>query len=110
MEADNADRPLPRVEAKISSFRYVFRKMTPFLFTCWMMTALLNVIFGYETTSFAGVQNIPAFEREFGTPNADGEYALTPARASYTSSSAFAGKLLGSLVSEREPLGDTLTY
>lgn len=86
-----------RIDTKVESFRHVFEKMTLPLFTCWMITALVNIVFGYETTSFAGVQSIPAFAKEFGNTVAPGEWSLSPARASYTSSTAFAGKLLGSL-------------
>ena len=88
-----------RTSAKVESLRYVFRKMTWRLFWAWMVTAMINIIFGYETTSFGGVQSIPAFVREFGDQNANGKYVLSATRASYTSSLAFVGKLLGSLVS-----------
>ena len=87
-----------RVDSKIESARFVFRKMTGRLFMVWMISALVNIIFGYETTSFSGLQSIPAFAKEYGSKTATGTYALSPARASYTSSTAFVGKLLGSLV------------
>lgn len=87
-----------RVGAKVHSFQYVFGKMTVRLFVAWMITALVNIVFGYETTSFSGVQSIPAFAKEFGSKTGPDEWALSAARASYTSSSAFAGKLVGSLV------------
>lgn len=86
-----------RIRAKVHSMRYVFSKMTWPLFSAWMISALVNIIFGYETTSFGGVQSIPAFAKEFGEKTKKG-YALSPARASYTSSTAFAGKLIGALV------------
>lgn len=87
-----------RAHAKVQSMKYVFRKMTWPLFSAWIISALINIIFGYETTSFGGVQSIPAFDRKFGQKTASGTYALSAARASYTSSTAFAGKLIGSLV------------
>lgn len=89
-----------RARSNIMSARYVFQKMTWPLFSAWMISALINIIFGYETTSFSGVQSIPGFTREFGSETApgSGKYALTAARASYTSSTAFAGKLVGALV------------
>ncbi|ERS95112.1 hypothetical protein HMPREF1624_08604 [Sporothrix schenckii ATCC 58251] len=89
-----------RARNNILSARYVFQKMTWPLFSAWMISALINIIFGYETTSFSGVQSIPGFTREFGaeTKPGSGKYALSPARASYTSSTAFAGKLVGALV------------
>jgi MFS transporter, SP family, sugar:H+ symporter len=87
-----------RIHAKVHSVRYVFRKMTWPLFSAWMISALVNIIFGYETTSFGGVQSIPAFIKEFGEETAPGKYTLSPARASYTSSTAFAGKLIGALI------------
>lgn len=86
-----------RATAKVQSVRYVFRKMTWRLFAAWIITALINIIFGYETTSFSGLQSIPAFAKKYGAES-DGAWALSPARASYTASSAFGGKLLGSLV------------
>lgn len=86
------------IHAKVHSVRYVFRKMTWPLFSAWMISALVNIIFGYETTSFGGVQSIPAFAKKFGQKTAPGTYALSPARASYTSSTAFAGKLIGALI------------
>ena len=86
------------VGAKVESLRYVFRKMTWPLFGAWMITALINIIFGYETTAFSGVQSIPAFAKEFGTQTGPNQWALSAKRASYTSSSAFSGKLVGSLV------------
>ncbi|KAI1329931.1 sugar transporter-domain-containing protein [Xylariaceae sp. FL0255] len=87
-----------RATAKVESARYVFRKMTLRLFLVWMATAMINIIFGYETTSFGGVQSIPGFVRQFGTEVSPGKWELSAARASYTSSTAFAGKLIGSLV------------
>ena len=87
-----------RIHAKVHSVRYVFRKMTWPLFSAWMISALVNIIFGYETTSFGGVQSIPAFVKKFGQETAPGTYTLSAARASYTSSTAFAGKLIGALV------------
>lgn len=77
----------------------VFRKMTWKLFFIWMLTSVLNIMFGYDSTSFSGLQNIPSFAREFGTPNSsDGSYGLSASRASFMSSVGFAGKLLGTLV------------
>ena len=98
MDSHDAEVQPTKAKAKVDSFRYVFRKMTTRLFVSWMITAMVNIVFGYETTSFAGVQSIPAFEREFGSEVKPGEWALSAARASYTASTAFAGKLLGSLL------------
>lgn len=78
--------------------RWVFQKMTIVLFFSWMTTSLLNIMFGYDTTSFAGVQSIPSFAREFGSQDGDGSYALSASRASFMSSIGFAGKLLGAMV------------
>ena len=88
-----------RIHAKVQSMRYVYNKMTWPLFSTWMISALVNIIFGYETTSFGGVQSIPAFVKQFGDKTAKGTYVLSAARASYTSSTAFAGKLIGALIS-----------
>ncbi|KIW53744.1 hypothetical protein PV05_06158 [Exophiala xenobiotica] len=88
--ASSSRNPLTRLHG-------VFKKMTWTLFTAWMITSLLNVMFGYDTTSFAGVQSIPSFDKQFGTPSKGGTYALSPSRASFMSSCAFAGKLLGAL-------------
>lgn len=80
------------------AWKVLFEKMTPVLFVSWMITAQINIIFGYETTSFSGVQSMPSFAKEFGSQDSSGKWALSAARASYTSSTAFAGKLIGSLV------------
>ncbi|OQV00416.1 hypothetical protein CLAIMM_05911 [Cladophialophora immunda] len=83
---------------KAGGFRSVLAKMTWPLFFCSFVTAMLNMLFGFDTTSFAGVQSIPAFERQFGTPSGtDGSYALSASRASFISSVAFAGKFCGTL-------------
>jgi SP family sugar:H+ symporter-like MFS transporter len=76
----------------------LFRKMTFRLFVASVVTALMNLILGIDTTSFGGVQNIPAFQKEFGTRSATGTYALSPSRASFMSSVAFSGKFVGTLV------------
>jgi hypothetical protein len=87
-------------QSALTGFKLIFRKMTFPLFMCWMITAVLNILFGYDTTSFGGVQSIPAFTREFGSPTGDsGKYALSPSQASFISSIAFLGKLFGALVS-----------
>ena len=84
---------------RFGSLKTMYRKMTMTLFMACLITALLNLLFGFDTTSFAGVQSIPAFEREFGTPiGTHKSYALSASRASFISSSAFAGKFLGTLV------------
>jgi hypothetical protein len=84
--------------SSLKTWKDVFEKMTPFLFVSWMVTAQINIIFGYETTSFSGLQSMPSFAKEFGSQDSSGKWALSAARASYTSSTAFAGKLIGSLV------------
>lgn len=68
------------------------------LFAACFITAMLNMLFGFDTTSFAGVQSIPAFDRVFGTKQPDGSYALSASRASFMSSVGFAGKFMGTLV------------
>lgn len=86
---------------KISPFsglQAIMRKMTGPLFACCFITAMLNMLFGFDTTSFAGVQSIPAFARKFGTPQQNGTYKLSGSRASFMSSVGFAGKFLGTLV------------
>ncbi|KAK5171471.1 uncharacterized protein LTR77_004616 [Saxophila tyrrhenica] len=98
--------------SSLTGFKIMFKKMTVPLFFAWIITALLNIMFGYDTTSFGGVQSIPAFEREFGTPTGeDGAYVLSPARASYMSSLAFVGKFLGALLGSVfiEPLGHRIS-
>lgn len=82
-----------------SRLRDMLSKVTPSLMVACFVTALLNLLFGFDTTSFAGVQSIPAFERQFGTPTGpDGEYELSGARASFMSSIGFVGKFCGTLV------------
>ncbi|KAJ5602258.1 sugar transporter [Penicillium lagena] len=91
----------PNNSSRGISRKVLFEKMTPILFLSWMVTAQINIIFGYETTSFSGVQSMPSFATEFGSQDSSGKWALSAARASYTSSTAFAGKLIGSLVAPR---------
>ena len=70
--------------------------MTPRLFACCLITALLNMLFGFDVVSFAGVQSIPAFARQFGSPiGENGTYQLSASRASFMSSIGFAGKIVG---------------
>ncbi|KAF2452369.1 general substrate transporter [Lineolata rhizophorae] len=95
-----------------SSFGAVFREMTPALFVSCFITALLNMLFGFDTTSFAGVQSIPAFGRQFGTPiGPNGAYQLSASRASFMSSIGFAGKFVGTLTAPLliERIGHRLT-
>lgn len=77
----------------------ILRKFTLTLWMSCLTTALLNILFGYDTTSFSGVQAIPGFVSHFGTPTLpDGGYQISASRASFMSSVAFVGKLLGVLV------------
>jgi sugar porter (SP) family MFS transporter len=86
------------VEATPGGLGAIMKKMTLPLFGVCFVTAMLNMLFGFDTTSFAGVQSIPAFEDQFGTPiGAGGSYELSSSRASFMSSVAFAGKFLGTL-------------
>lgn len=89
----------PKKTSIWAGFGTMFSKIPPVLFVCWMITAILNILFGYDTTSFGGVQSIPAFEREFGNPTGpDGSYEISPSRALFMSSIGFAGKVFGALV------------
>lgn len=72
--------------------------MTLRLFVACFSTALLNMLFGFDTTSFAGVQSIPGFERQFGSEHPDGSYTLSGAQVSFMSSIGFLGKFFGTLV------------
>ena len=83
----------------LASFHDVFRKLTWKLFLIWMLTSILNIMFGYDTTAFSGIQSNPAFAREYGSLTPKHTYALSASRASFMSSVAFAGKLLGCFVS-----------
>lgn len=77
----------------------VFQKMTWNLFLIWMVTSITNIMFGYASTSFSGLQSIPSFTQEFGTPNGvDGSYSLSASKVSFMSSIGLAGKLFGTLV------------
>ena len=82
-------------------WRRLAHMMTPRLFAACFITAMLNMLFGFDTSSFAGVQSIPGFERQFGSELADGSYRLSSARVSFISSIGFAGKFCGTLVSDR---------
>ena len=93
------DKTAAKAPSLAQSFKLIFKKLTYPLFMCWIITAILNVLFGFDTTSFGGVMNIPAFQNEFGTPiGEDGSYELSASRASFMSSVGFAGKFLGALV------------
>jgi len=82
-----------------ASLTAVVNKFTPTLVLACSITALLNLLFGMDTTSFGGVQNIPSFGRQFGTQiGPHGTYLLSASRSSFMSSVAFAGKLFGALV------------
>lgn len=83
----------------LERFQHVFQKMTWSLFLIWMLTSITNIMFGYASTSFSGLQGIPSFAREFGTPSgADGSYTLSASKVSFMSSIGLAGKLFGTLV------------
>lgn len=63
--------------------------------TCLSDNLALTLMF----SSFGGIQNVPAFEQQFGEPiGENGEYKLSPSRASFMSSIGFAGKFFGALV------------
>lgn len=88
------------------------KAMTPQLFACCFITALLNMLFGFDISSFAGVQNIPAFQRQFGEPIGEGgRFTLSASRASFMSSIGFVGKFVGTLSAPVfiENLGHQLT-
>lgn len=83
---------------KGKKWRVMATAMTPRLFACCLITALLNMLFGFDISSFAGVQNIPAYQRQFGTATApDGSPMLSASQASFISSIGFAGKFVGTL-------------
>jgi hypothetical protein len=90
---------------KGGGLKVVFGKMTMSLFVACLVTSIINVLYGWDTTSFGGVQSIPAFEDQFGTPiGPNGSYVLSASRASFMSSVAFAGKLTGSMVRLSHPI------
>lgn len=91
-------QPVESLEGDRQTLKSMLKKMTPALFSACFITAMLNMLFGFDTTSFSGVQSIPAFERQFGTPTGDGGYGLSGSRASFMSSVAFSGKFFGTLV------------
>lgn len=80
------------------SLRRLAKAMTTRLFIACFITAMLNMLFGFDTTSFAGVQSIPGFAKQFGSQLPDGTYSLSSGRASFMSSIGFAGKFFGTLV------------
>ncbi|THU82598.1 general substrate transporter [Dendrothele bispora CBS 962.96] len=73
--------------------------MTPKLLAITLFMALGNVIYGYDTNSFGGVQAIPAFGKQFGDfdPTLN-RYALPARTSSLLTSLAFAGKLIGTII------------
>lgn len=94
--ATTADHPTGRPRSK--TLKAMAAVMTPRLFACCFITALLNMLFGFDISSFAGVQDIPAFQRQFGQPiGTDGKYMLSASQASFISSIGFAGKFVGTL-------------
>ncbi|KAI3599979.1 sugar transporter [Moniliophthora roreri] len=76
----------------------VLSKMTPRLFAITAFMALGNIIYGYDTASFGGVQAIPAFGRQFGEFDRTlNRYALPARTSSLLTSLAFLGKFIGTL-------------
>ncbi|KAK7054677.1 hypothetical protein VNI00_003140 [Paramarasmius palmivorus] len=73
--------------------------MTPRLFAITAFMALGNIIYGYDTASFGGVQAIPAFGKQFGEfdPTLN-RYALSAYLSSLLTSLAFLGKLVGTII------------
>jgi hypothetical protein len=87
-----------------------FARVTLKLAAVCLFLSLGSLIFGYgepahrelaecnvadyhsDTSSFGGVNAIPAFDMQFGTKGANGIYSLSPVQASLMQSIAFVGK------------------
>lgn len=91
--------PSPAKGARNGPWSGLAHTMTTRLFAACFITAMLNMLFGFDTTSFAGVQSIPGFARQFGSQQSDGSYRLSSANVSFISSIGFLGKFFGTLVS-----------
>ncbi|KAF5373744.1 hypothetical protein D9758_000707 [Tetrapyrgos nigripes] len=73
--------------------------MTPKLLAVTFFMALGNIIYGYDTNSFGGVQAIPAFGKQFGIFDETlNRYALSARTSSLLTSLAFVGKLVGTMI------------
>ncbi|KAK1217419.1 hypothetical protein PQX77_019959 [Marasmius sp. AFHP31] len=81
------------------SIRGALGKLTPRLFFIVGLMSLGNIIYGYDTASFGGVQAIPAFGRQFGAFDSNlNRYALPARTSSLLTSLAFLGKLIGTII------------
>ncbi|KAJ8079086.1 hypothetical protein AAF712_006464 [Marasmius tenuissimus] len=81
------------------SIRGALGKLTPRLFFIVGLMSLGNIIYGYDTASFGGVQAIPAFGRQFGTFDSKlNRFALPARTSSLLTSLAFLGKLIGTII------------
>ncbi|KAI0016604.1 general substrate transporter [Xylariomycetidae sp. FL0641] len=81
-----------------TGFKLMLQKMTPSLFVAWILTSILNILFGYDTTSFGGVQSIQAFGHQFGSYDpSTGDWTLSAGQASFINSIGFLGKFFGAL-------------
>ncbi|KAJ3801455.1 hypothetical protein GGU11DRAFT_753602 [Lentinula aff. detonsa] len=83
----------------MASLKTIAAAVTPKLLAITLFLALGNVIYGYDTASFGGVQAIPAFGKQFGIFDPTlGQYALPAKTSSLLTSLAFAGKLIGTII------------
>ncbi|KAJ3744892.1 general substrate transporter [Lentinula detonsa] len=83
----------------MTSLKTIAAAVTPKLLAITLFLALGNVIYGYDTASFGGVQAIPAFGKQFGIFDPTlGQYALPAKTSSLLTSLAFAGKLIGTII------------
>ncbi|KAL0578680.1 hypothetical protein V5O48_003300 [Marasmius crinis-equi] len=77
------------------AFRGALGKLTPRLFFIVGLMSLGNVIYGYDTASFGGVQAIPAFGKQFGTFDSKlNRYSLPARTSSLLTSLAFLGTII----------------
>ncbi|KAF9052175.1 general substrate transporter [Rhodocollybia butyracea] len=83
----------------MTSLKIIKAAITPKLLAITLFLALGNVIYGYDTASFGGVQAIPAFGKQFGVFEPSlGQFALPAKTSSLLTSLAFAGKLIGTVI------------
>lgn len=72
-------------------YRVAFTHCTRKLLAICLFLSIGTLIFGYDTSSFSGVQAIPAFVSQFGE-EVEGMKILLPVRLSLINSLAFVGK------------------
>ncbi|GAA5914320.1 hypothetical protein JCM6882_008160 [Rhodosporidiobolus microsporus] len=89
---------MPTLAQKLDLER--FRHFTPILLLSCLCLTFGDLLFGYDTASFGGLQANPGFVRAFGELNeATGQYGFTATTRALLTSLAFVGKFIGCAIS-----------